>query len=120
MAGAGDDFAPRLRATVAAYIRFATEDAALLEVMFTGKHRPGAERLVAAAVPAFTLMQDLVAEGQAAGELVAGDPERVGTVLFATMQGIATFINSDMVAPDLLDDLVETAVAQFARGPRPA
>jgi AcrR family transcriptional regulator len=118
-AAAGDDFAPRLRATVAAYIRFATEDAALLELMFTSKHRPGAERLVAAAVPAFTLMQDLVAQGQAAGELVAGDPERVGVVLFATMQGIAALINSGMIAPAMLDGLVETAVAQFARGPRP-
>jgi hypothetical protein len=44
----------------------------------------------------------------------------VGVVLFATMQGIATFITGDMVAPELPDGLVETAVAQFAQGPRPA
>ena len=120
VAEAGDGFAPRLRATVAAYIRFATEDAALLELMFTGKHRPGADRVVAAAGPAFTLMYELIAQGQAAGELAAGDPERVGIVLFATMQGIAALINGDMVKPELLDGLVETAVEQFVRGARPA
>lgn len=120
VAEAGEDFAPRLRATVAAYIRFATEDAALLELMFTSKHRPGADRVAAAAGPAFTLMHELIVQGQAAGELAAGDPERVGIVLFATMQGIATLINGDMVKPELLDGLVETAVEQFVRGARPA
>lgn len=116
LAAAGDDFAPRLRATVAAYTRFATEDAALLQLMFTSKHRPGADRVVAAAEPAFTLMSELIAQGQAAGELAAGDPEQVGIVLFATMQGIATLVNGDMVRPELLDGLVETAVEQFVRG----
>ncbi len=120
LADAGDDFVPRLRATVAAYIRFATEDAALLELMFTGKHRPGADRVVAAAGPSFTLMRDLIVQGQAAGELADGDPERVGTVLFATMQGIAALINGDLVGAELLDDLVETAVGQFVPGARPA
>ena len=120
LTGAGGEFVPRLRATVAAYIRFATEDAALLELMFTGKHRPGADRLVAAAEPAFTLMFELIVQGQTAGELAAGDPERVGIVLFATMQGIATLINGKMVKPELLDGIVETAVEQFVRGARPA
>src|SRR5438270_10671304 len=35
--GAGDDFDQRLRVTAAAYIRFATQDPALLELMFAGK-----------------------------------------------------------------------------------
>src|SRR5437588_12480464 len=34
---AGADFEPRLMATAAAYVRFATLDAALLELMFAGK-----------------------------------------------------------------------------------
>src|SRR2546421_8587635 len=36
---AGEDFEPRLHATAAAYVRFATRDAELLELMFAGKHR---------------------------------------------------------------------------------
>src|ERR1700761_521374 len=41
--GAGDKFEERLHATGAAYIRFATEDPALLELMFAGKHRDEAD-----------------------------------------------------------------------------
>ncbi|OLT30577.1 hypothetical protein BJF79_38550 [Actinomadura sp. CNU-125] len=103
-----------------AYIRFATENAALLELMYAGKHRPGATRLVEAARAPFGLMSGLIAEGQEQGTLRAGDPERVGLVLFATVQGIASLINGDLVDPALLDELVETAADQFVRGARPA
>jgi AcrR family transcriptional regulator len=114
-AQAGADFVPRLRAVVTAYIRFATEDKALLELMFTSKHRPGADRLVAAAEPAFTLMYELIVQGQQEKALVAGDPEQLGTVMFATMQGIATLINGDIVKPELLGGLVDTTIEQFVR-----
>ncbi|WP_250038040.1 TetR/AcrR family transcriptional regulator [Paractinoplanes maris] len=118
VAEAGEGYVPQLRATVTAYIRFATDDAALLELMFGSKHRPGAERVVAASGPAFTLMDELIVRGQAEGRLAAGDPERIGIVMFATMQGIATMINTGLVRPGLLDDLAETAVEQFISGPR--
>jgi AcrR family transcriptional regulator len=115
---AGEEFGPRLHAMAAAYLRFATEDAALLELMFTGKHREGADRLVTAAAAPFGLMHDLIAQGQAQGALEPGDPQGVGIVLFATLQGIATLINGTLVAPELLDGIVETAVDQFMRGSR--
>ena len=118
-AAATPDYVPRVEAVVAAYIRFATEDAALLELMFTGKHRPGAERVAAAAEPAFALMHDLIVQGQAEGRLAAGDPQRIGVVMFATMQGIAALLNGGLVEPELLDGLVETAVDQFLRGAGP-
>lgn len=117
---ADTDFASRLQAVVATYIRFATDDAALLRLMFSSKHRPGAEHIVEAAFPAFTLMHELIEQGQEAGALAGGDPGQVGIVLFATMQGIATLINGDMVKPELLDGLVEKAVEQFVRGASPA
>jgi AcrR family transcriptional regulator len=119
LADGGQDFVSRLKSIVAAYIRFATEDAALLELMFAGKHRPGADQVMAAAVPAFTLMHEQIAQGQATGELAAGDAEQLGIVLFATMQGIATLINGDMVRPELVDGLVDRAVEQFVRGAGP-
>lgn len=114
------DVGSRLRLTVAAYIRFATDNAALLDLMFATKHRPGAHHVVAAALPAFTAMHELITDAQEAGELDPGDPERIGIVLFATMQGIATLINGDMVRPELLDGLVDTAVEQFLRGTLPS
>lgn len=119
IAGAGADFGSRLGAAVTAYLRFATEDAALLELMFTGKHRPGAEQVVEAAAPAFTALHDLILEGQAAGELAPGEPDEVGIVLFATIHGIATLRNGDLVRQELLENLADRAVEQFVRGARP-
>lgn len=118
LAATGEEFGPRLHAMAAAYLRFATQDAALLELMFTGKHREGADQLVAAAAAPFGLMNDLITQGQAQGVLESSDPQSAGIVLFATLQGIATLINGDLVAPELLDGIEQTAVEQFMRGSR--
>lgn len=115
LAEAGDGFPARLRVAMAAYTRFATGNAALLELMYTGKHRPGAERIARAAEAPFTLMNDLVVEGQEQGALPAGDTRQLGLVLFATMQGLASLVNGNFVEPEMLDGLVETTVAQFLR-----
>lgn len=116
LAAAGEEFGRRLHAVAAAYLRFATEDAALMELMFTGKHREGADQLGAAAAAPFGLMDDLIVQGQAQSMLEPGDSQHVGIVLFATLTGIATLINGNLVAPQLLDGIVETAVDQFIRG----
>ena len=118
MDGAGDDFEARLHATAAAYIHFATADPALLELMFTVKHREGASALQEAAERAFTVMMEVVVQGQAEGRLEPGDPERVGLVLFATIQGIAALLTGGMVAPEQLDELLSDSIAHFLRGSR--
>lgn len=64
-------------------------------------------------------MIELIEQGQADGDIAGGD-ERVGIVLFATLQGIAALINGGLVRPELRDGVVETAVEQFVRGARPA
>jgi AcrR family transcriptional regulator len=119
MTGTDGDFPARVRETMTAYTRFATENAALVELMYTSKHRPDATRIMKAAEGPFGLMNDLILQGQAEGALQAGDPERIGIVLFATLQGIASIINGNIVKPELLDALVETAVEQFLRGAGP-
>lgn len=116
--GAGEDFRARLQATAAAYTQFAVADAELLELMFAGKHRESADVLVAAADRAFEVLFDLIGQGQAEGALESGDPERVGLVLFATVQGIAALVTSGMVAADQLDWLLPDAIAHFLRGSR--
>lgn len=120
LADTSDDFEARLKVTVGAYINFATEDAELLELMFTSKHQPDASQVTEAATPAFKLLDELISEGQQAGQLAGESPEQIGIVLFATMQGIATLMNGDMVTPVLLDGLVDKAVEQFMRGAGPA
>ena len=116
--GAGADFPGRLRATAAAYIRFATRDAALLELMFAGKHQEQSGHLEQAAERAFSVLLELIEQGQTDGVLEAGSPERVGLVLFATIQGIAALVTGGMVEAEQVDGLVADAIAHFLRGSR--
>jgi AcrR family transcriptional regulator len=117
---AGDDFQARLEATAAANIRFATDDAALLELMFAGKHRDGSGSLEVAAEDAFSVMLELISQGQADGALEPGEPKRVGLVLFATIQGIAALVSGGMVAEDEVEELAGDAIEHFLRGSRTA
>jgi AcrR family transcriptional regulator len=119
-AGAGEDFQARLRAIAAAYVRFATRDAALLELMFAGKHGEHGETLHEAADQAFAVMLSLIEQGQQDGVLEPGEPERVGLVLFATIQGIAALIAGGIVQLDQLDELIGDAIDRFLRGSRAA
>jgi AcrR family transcriptional regulator len=118
MAGADESFQGRLQATAGAYIQFAIEDAELLDLMFTGKHRESAAVLVEAADRAFAVLFELIIQGQADGALEPGDPERVGLVLFATVQGLAALVTSGMVEAEQLDWLLPDAIAHFLRGSR--
>ena len=111
--GAGPDFAGRLQATASAYIRFATDEAALLELMFASKHHEQSANTLETAERAFAVILELIREGQAAGILDQGDPERVGKLLFATVQGIAALVTSGMVEATQVDELVSDATRLF-------
>jgi AcrR family transcriptional regulator len=115
---AGDEFEPRLRAIAAAYIRFATRDAALLELMFASKHGDASGQLEETAERAFAVMRGVIEQGQAEGALELGETDRVGLVLFATIQGIAAFVTGGMVEPGQVDELIGDAIARFLRGSR--
>ena len=115
---AGEDYEPRLRATATTYVRFAIDDAALLELMFASKQGERAEALHEAAERAFSLIVELIEEGQANGLLESGDPERIGLLLFATMQGTAALVTAGIVALQHVDGLVADAIGRFLHGPR--
>ncbi|MFJ6695297.1 TetR/AcrR family transcriptional regulator [Streptomyces sp. NPDC091272] len=113
------DFPARVRDAVTAYARFATENAALCELMNSSKHHPGSPLVTQAAAGAFQQMTDLIEEGQALGALDGSDPEEVGIILYATVQGITAMVNNAMIDAGRLDGLISTAVRQFLRGARP-
>jgi AcrR family transcriptional regulator len=115
---AGEAYEARLRATATAYVRFAISDAALLELMFAGKHRQQSDALREAADRAFSVILDLIREGQAGGVLEPGEPERIGLLLFATMQGVAALVTAGIVDTEELDSLVADATRRFLHGPR--
>ena len=120
MTRAGEEFEPRLQATASAYVRFATRDAALLDLMFAGKHNEPTPAVQEAALGAVSLLFELVEQGQAEGVLEQGEPGRVGLVLFATVQGIAAVVNGGIVDALQSDALIADAIANFIRGSRAA
>ena len=85
--------------------------------MFAGKHRPdAADSLREAADAAFEAPLALITEGQAAGAVVAGDPERVATVAWAALQGLASMVNGGMLDDAGLDGLVATPSSGWSSG----
>lgn len=106
----------RLHAFASAYARFATENAALTRLMNSSKHRPGARAVAVAAAAAFGQVSDLIEQGQERGELKEGDPEDIGLIIYAAVQGITSMVNDGIIDPERLDGLVDTAVTQFLRG----
>jgi len=120
MTAAGAAFDARLLAFAHAYVRFATQHAALLELMFAVKHRPGAaDSLRQAADRAFEAPLALISEGQARGEVVDGEPERVAIVAWAALQGLAAMVNSQMLPDASLDEVVAIATERLVLGLRP-
>jgi AcrR family transcriptional regulator len=119
MGAAGESLLEQLRAFARAYVRFATEHAALLELMFAGKHREGADALRGASDRAFAAPLALFVTAQASGEVVPGDPERVGVVALATLHGLASLANNGMLGDAELDEIVDEAVDRIVLGLRP-
>jgi AcrR family transcriptional regulator len=119
MAAAGGSLREQLGAFGHAYVRFATDHGALLELMFAGKHRPGAESLREAADRAFAAPLALFVQAQASGGIVAGDTERVGIVALATLHGLASLANNGMLGDADLDEVVAEAVDRLVEGLRP-
>jgi AcrR family transcriptional regulator len=110
-------FADR-RAAATAYIRFATEDAALLELMYVVKRGQHSAELDDAFGRLLTMFDDLIRQGQHAGELQPGDPDRVRLLLLAAIQGIAALVTSGSVNARQTDELIADTVELFAHGPR--
>jgi AcrR family transcriptional regulator len=117
---AGAGFEDRLKALARAYVGFAVEHGELLELMYAAKHGPEAsERLRAAGEQAFAAPRALIAEGQASGEVVGGEPERVATAAWAMVHGIASMASSGMLDGATLSELVDDAVGWGILGLRP-
>jgi AcrR family transcriptional regulator len=116
---AGPAFADRLAALARTYVRFATEHGALVDLMYAGKHRPGAEAVRAAADRAFAGPLALVAEGQARGEVVTGDCERLSLVAWSAFHGLASMANGGLLGDRPLEPLVDEAVERLLDGLRP-
>ena len=112
---AGGDYPARLHAAAAAYVRFATRDAALMELMFTVKNTGGSAGPRQAATRLFSVIGDLIEQGQQAGALPPVDPYRLQLLFGATLQGIAALVTSGRIPAGQADTLIADAIVLFTR-----
>jgi AcrR family transcriptional regulator len=115
----GRDFVATLNDVAVAYVRFATGNPALVELMSASRYLANAsDELRHARETAFAPVARLVETGQETGELVAGGPQKIGTLLFATLHGVATLANNKMIDP-LEDKLIFDVVDSLLNGLAP-
>ncbi|MET8213383.1 TetR-like C-terminal domain-containing protein [Streptomyces sp. NPDC005373] len=101
--------------TALAYVWFATEHPALLELMYARKHREPVFEVRAASDACATPLLALLADGDAA----IGDAERFGVILLASLQGVAALAAAESLPPAHdPDELVADAVQRLLRGSR--
>jgi AcrR family transcriptional regulator len=115
---AGEDYEARLRALGTACVRFATRDAALMELMFAAKGAGQSATPPGGAARLFIAVGDLIDEGQQAGRLPPGDPERLRLLFMATSLGLTALVTAGTVEAGQVDGLITDAVALFARPQR--
>ena len=85
----GLHYEARLTKAALAYVGFALKHPALFALMFEAKRRPGMRpELRTALIAAFSHIPKILREGQAAGKIVAGDPERLALTLGAALHGL--------------------------------
>jgi AcrR family transcriptional regulator len=120
MAGTQGSFSERLTAFAQAYVRFASRQPALIDLMFASLHRPGADPALREANDrAFAPPIALIADAQASGEIVADDPDRVAIAVLATLQGLAWLANSSIVGDRPIDRVVAETIQTLTHGLTP-
>lgn len=104
-------FGERLRAAGFAYIGFAVEHPAILEVMYKAKHHLGAsEELRERSRASMAMVVTFVAAAQTAGEIPVGDAERRALVIFASVHGVAALATADLLDGVPWEDAAEATI----------
>ena len=114
------EFNAALKDVAVAYVRFAADNPALVDLMSGSRYLADAsDALVRARDVSFAPVRRLVEVGQSSGELAPGDVRRIGTLMFATLHGLATLANNKMIDP-LDDELISDAVDSLLTGLAPS
>ncbi|HEX3446494.1 MAG TPA: TetR/AcrR family transcriptional regulator [Chthoniobacterales bacterium] len=117
---AGQDFKARLTQMARAYVGFALKHPALLSLMFEAKQRADASReLLEASEKAFAHGPATFAEGQAAGEVVPGDPARLALVVLSALLGLVSISTKGKFKGVSLDRLTGEIIERMILGFRP-
>ncbi len=115
-----ESFDTRIVKAAQAHIRFAAKHPALLRLMFSAKQHPEATpELLEASYKALAAGPTTITEGQAAGAVVPGDPEKLALVVFAAVEGLVALSSHGKFGGVSLDKLVVEVVGQVIAGLRP-
>jgi hypothetical protein len=88
--------------------------------MFEAKHRADAPRdLLEASDAAFSHLPEILKAGQAAGEIVEGNPARLSLTLSAALQGLVSISTDGRFKSVPLETLVSAMVKHILLGLRP-
>ena len=114
------EFVAVLKDVAIAYVRFAADNPALVDLMSGAGISPTPlTRWYVRATLSFAPVRRLVETGQSTGELAPGEVRRIGTLMFATLHGLATMANNKMIDP-LDDELISDAVNSMLTGLAPS
>jgi AcrR family transcriptional regulator len=109
-----------LKDVAVSYVRFAADNPALVDLMSGSRYLADAsDALVRVRDLSFASVRSLVEAAQSTGDLASGDVRRIGTLMFATLHGLATMANNKMIDP-LDDQLISDAVDSLLTGLAPA
>jgi AcrR family transcriptional regulator len=113
----GQDFSARLTKAASAYVGFAVKHPALFALMFEAKRRPGMlPELRSAVMAAFSHIPKILKEGQEAGKIVAGDPDRLALTIGAALHGLVAMSIEGKVRGAALKTIVPETVQHVLNG----
>jgi AcrR family transcriptional regulator len=110
----GSTYRVRFRAVADAFVTFATEEAALLELMFLSKSADASEELQEEAERFFAANAAFYATAPRGSRRSSADNARRQRLLVPTLQGIATLAAAGRVSRDDVETLLDDATELFA------
>ncbi|MEU8927932.1 TetR/AcrR family transcriptional regulator [Kitasatospora sp. NPDC048545] len=120
LARSGEGFREQVFAFARAYVDFAAEHGALLELAFARKHDAAvADGLELAWQPLKDDLHALIARGQEEGRIRAGSADRIGDILFVAVHGVATQAASGRLVGPALDQVFDDLLTHLLRGVAP-
>jgi AcrR family transcriptional regulator len=111
------DFNARLTKAAFAYVGFALKHPALFALMFEAKRRAGMlPELRTALMTAYSHIPKVLKEGQEAGKIVAGDPDRLALTIGAALHGLVAISIDGKVKGAPLKAIVPETVQHVLKG----
>ena len=116
----GQGFDERLTQLARAHVRFALQQPALFALMLEAKHRPDPPAaLLEVSERAFSIAAGLFTAGQERGEVIPGDPARIGLVAYAAVQGLVAVSTNGEFKRVPVDALIGEVIERLILGLRP-